>query len=307
MKKQLPSFAYKLLLLLAPIIWGASFVFMKNAVDVFPPSYLLGVRFTATGLIMLVFTFPLIKKAFSKKLLSVGAILAVLLFLSYWFQTVGLTDTTPGKNAFITGTYCVMVPFLWWVWAKKKPGVLHIVAAFVCLIGLGLVTLDGNLSVSFGDFMTFICAIFNALLIVYINLKVENEYIIPLTTLEFIGAGILGFIVGLFTETWPADYVPTTQFYLEMAYLVILASAACNLIMNYGLKKVDAAPAAIILSLEAVFGALFSVVLYNETVTLQLGLGFGVIFIAIILSEAVPLYVERFRENKRKVTDGQSD
>ena len=61
--------------------------------------------------------------------------LAVVTFLAFWVQTVGLADTTPGKNAFLTATYCVIVPFMLWAVAGKRPTFANVGAAALCIIG----------------------------------------------------------------------------------------------------------------------------------------------------------------------------
>ena len=62
-----------------------------------------------------------------------------MLFLAYYTQTVGITDTTPGKNAFLTAVYCVLVPFLFWAVDKARPDKFNIIAAVLCIAGIGLV------------------------------------------------------------------------------------------------------------------------------------------------------------------------
>ena len=68
-------------------------------------------------------------RAFEKDYLIKGMILGVLCFLAFWVQTIGLDNTTPGKNAFLTATYCVIVPFAWWAIARKRPTAFNLIAA----------------------------------------------------------------------------------------------------------------------------------------------------------------------------------
>ena len=86
-----------------------------------------------------------------------GTILGVVCYLAFWVQTIGLDHTTPGKNAFLTATYCVIVPFAWWAIARKRPTAFNLVAAVMAVGGIGLVSLSGSLSelsMGFGDAMT---------------------------------------------------------------------------------------------------------------------------------------------------------
>ncbi len=114
-KRHIPGFVYKLMLLAATIIWGFAFVVMKDAVDVLPPAQLIGVRFFLTGLLMAAVFHRSLAGTLNGPCLKAGLVLAAVTFLAFWVQTVGLADTTPGKNAFLTATYCVIVPFMLWV------------------------------------------------------------------------------------------------------------------------------------------------------------------------------------------------
>ena len=97
-KRHIPGFVYKLMLLAATIIWGFAFVVMKDAVDVLPPAQLIGVRFFLTGLLMAAVFHRSLKGALNGPCLKAGLVLAVVTFLAFWVQTVGLADTTPGKT-----------------------------------------------------------------------------------------------------------------------------------------------------------------------------------------------------------------
>ena len=117
----MPPFAYKLMLLAATVIWGIAFVVMKDSVDVLPPAQLIGVRFLLTGLLMAAVFHRRLRGSLNRGFLGAGAVLGLVTFLAFWVQTVGLADTTPGKNAFLTATYCVIVPFMLWALTRKAP------------------------------------------------------------------------------------------------------------------------------------------------------------------------------------------
>ena len=91
------------------------------------------------------------------------------MYLGYIFQTYGLTHTTPGKKRFLTAVYCVIVPFLVWLLYKQKPDKYNITAAFLCLLGIGLVSLKGDFSIGIGDLLTLVGGVFFALQVVTLN------------------------------------------------------------------------------------------------------------------------------------------
>ena len=108
-KRFLPQLA----LFTAAMIWGSSFFIVKNTVDVFSNNYLMAIRFTA-GCLLLALLFPKKLRQLDRTCLLQGTVLGVLIFAAYCIQTIGLMETTPGKNAFFTAVYCVIVPFLYW-------------------------------------------------------------------------------------------------------------------------------------------------------------------------------------------------
>ena len=153
----IPTSVYKVLLLLVTMAWGASFVYMKDMVAVFPPGWLLGIRFTIAGLVILPFLLKRLRLRLTWKALAAGMVMGLLDFLGFFTQTVGLQTVSPGINAFLTAVYVVLVPFMWWVVAKRKPTKANIVAAFVAIVGIWLVSVtsaSGSLSIGFGEIMT---------------------------------------------------------------------------------------------------------------------------------------------------------
>lgn len=287
-KHFLPKFA----LFIAALIWGSSFFIVKNAVDVFPPNILLGIRFTV-GCLLLALIFWKKLKVLNFSYLWQGSILGVLLFTAYCTQTIGITDTTPGKNAFLTAAYCVLVPFLFWITEKRRPDLYNFAAAFLCLTGIGLVSLDGNFSIRFGDALTLVGAFFYAAHIIAVARFSRGKDPVLLTVVQFGAAAVCSWVLGLATEPFPT--VVTLNAVLGVAYLAVFATTAALLLQNVGQKYADPSSAAILLSLESVFGVAFSMVFYHEKLTLRLGAGFLLIFAAVILSETKLSFLRKKR------------
>ena len=276
---------YKLLMLSATLMWGLSFVVMKDTVDVLGPNQIIGVRFFLCGLGLAAIFWKRMRACFNRDTIVRGIVLGVLLYLAYEAQTVGLTDTTPGKNAFLTATYCVMMPFMWWVAARRRPAAGNFIAAVMCIVGIGLVSLDGGLGMRFGDAMTLVAAFFFGVHMVFVALFTPGRDVYVLTVYQFITMGIIGLVLGAAFEPAPDLSAITGDVIFNMAYLTIFASGAALLFQNIGLAHVPPTQSSLILSLESVFGVLFSILLYGEAVTLRLIVGFALIFIAIVVSE----------------------
>lgn len=280
----------RLALLSATLIWGSSFVIMKNTVDAIPPHCLLAIRFTAACLLLaLVFhkRLPQINKAYLKE----TALIGLCLFAAYSFQTTGLTETTPGKNAFLTAVYCVIVPFLYWVADKKRPALGNLLAAFLCLGGIGLVSLTQSLTIGVGDSRTLIGGLFFAGHMVCVTMFSRDKDPILITILQFAYCAVFSWLTAFFTEPLP---VIGPEAVSGLVYLAVGCTAVALGLQNFGQKYVPPSQAALILSLEAVFGVFFSVLLYHERISPRMGLGFLLIFASILLSETWPALCRRF-------------
>ena len=281
--KRRPATLGKLLILLATIIWGSSFVVLKNTLDTIPTEFLLGFRFFLAA-VLLSAVFYQMWREFNLSYLRRGLLLGLLLFGAYYSQTLGLTDTTPGKNAFLTATYCAIVPFLYWAVDKLRPDRYNISAALLCLLGIGMVAITSGFSMRLGDSLTLVGAMFYAAHIVALAKFTRGHNPLLLTTVQFFTCGIIIWILQLFVVKQPVPELTAANI-SALLYLTILCSAVALTFQSYGQKYTEPATAAILLSLESVFGVIFSIIFYHEAITLRMYCGFGLIFLAVIISE----------------------
>lgn len=277
------KFKGSLLLVLAAMIWGSSFIVMKSAVDFLTLNVLLFIRFSLATIIMVIMFYKYVKDT-SFKDLKGGMITGACLFLAYLVQTLGLTMTTPGKNAFLTAVYCAIVPFLVWIFYHKRPDNYNFIAALLCIFGVGLVSLDGDLSINMGDLLTLVGGLFYAFHILAIKKYSKEMHPIKLTTLQFAMTAVLAFFGSIFFEDISLIKQIDSSIILQIGYLAFFATAVTLLCQNVGQQLVSECNAAILLSLESVFGVAFSVLLYGEILTFKVFLGFVLIFTSIIIS-----------------------
>ena len=295
----------KPMLFAAALIWGTSFFIMKNALDALPVYFLLAARFTAgAGLLALIFWKKW--KNFTPDYVWRGAIIGGCLFLAYTIQTFGLSMTTPSKNAFLTAVYCVIVPFLTWAVVKKKPDRWNILAAVLCVSGVGLVSLTEELTINPGDLLTLVCAFFYAAHIVSVEKFAAGKDIYIITVFQFAFAALYAWILGFATQTFPVQAFTQPEVVLPLAYLCVMATAVALLFQNVGQIYSDPSSAAVILSLESVFGVISSVLFYGDPVTGRLIAGFVLIFIAVICSETKFSFLYKATSSsKSPSSDGQ--
>ena len=217
------------------------------------------------------------------------------LITAYTTQTYGLVYTTPGKNAFLTATYCVIVPFLYWLVYKRAPDRYNIAAALLCITGMGFVSLQEHFSVGLGEGLTMICGLFYAIHILVVDKYVSGRNVVLLTMVQFIVAAAVAGTGALLFEEFPQKVPGDVVF--ALLYLSFICTAACFFFQIFGQKYTHPSTAAILLTLESVFGTILSVIFYHETLTLRLITGFALIFISVVLAETKLSFL-----TKRKTT-----
>lgn len=284
----------------ATLIWGISFFIMKNTVDALAQNFLLAIRFSV-GCFLLSCVFYKRLKAINRSYLIEGAALGVILYAAYTFQTFGLFGTTPGKNAFLTAVYCIIVPFLFWAVQRRRPDRYHFFAAVICLTGIALVSLTRELSVQPGDYLTLVGGFFFAAHIVAMARFTRQKDPVLLTIVQFGTAAVICWGAGLAFEPWPAVWQTDTV--IGLLYLAVFATTIAILLQAVGQKYADPSAAAIILSLESVFGVFFSVLFYGERLTARLVAGFTLIFVSVLISETKLSFLTRLIRPKREKTE----
>ena len=271
-------------LILTTLLWGTTFIITKTLTQGLPIFLYLSLRYSISLIGFLPFVI-LNFKGFNKKIIFTGIISGVIYFISMVFQTYGLQTTTAGKAGFITGLGTVMVPFISWIILKKKIKLRIWMAAFISVIGMGFLLLEGESGVIVGDILVLICGLFYAIFIIVNDKYVRREEIsiflysfiqlIILTLLSFISSLIFGEKFN-FNST---DF----NFWLIIFYMALGATTLTFLFQNWAQQYQNSSKTAIIFALEPVFAALFGYLFGGELLTL-LGLsGAGLILIAIFL------------------------
>lgn len=280
----------RLALIGATLLWGSSFVVLKTTLDSVPTLWILAIRFTGAAILT---GLPSIKQLakIDKRCLASGVLMGLALYAAYTLQTFGLVYTTPGKNAFLTATYCVLTPFLWWAFTRKRPDLYNILAALVCITGMALVSLNGDLAIGLGEGLTMCCGFFYALHIIFTSKGVARYGVGELTTIQFATAALLCWISAPISAPFP-DSVPSSA-WLSIAYMCVLCTFACYYLQTIGQKYTSPQTSSILLTLESVFGTLISVAFYGEQLTLRELAGFALIFIAVIISETKLQFLKR--------------
>lgn len=290
-------------LLLMTIIWGGTFPIVKESLNDISSMLFVAIRFGIASII--IFIILLIKKyRFTKTALMPGIFLGALLFSGFLFQTNGLKITSATKSGFITGTLVVMVPLFQTIIEKKVPSIGSQIGTVLVFIGLLFLSSGGSSitsfiselgsSFNFGDVLTLICAAFFALHVVYMDI-ISPKYdfwilfILQMLTVSTLSL-ISSFVLDVATiETYFINYTP--DLLTGILYTSLLATC-----INFGLqtkfqKIVNPTKAGIIYSFEPIFAALFAFFLLSEKITNFGFVGSLLIFLGLIVSEALDSYL----------------
>ncbi|MDR4889886.1 DMT family transporter [Fredinandcohnia sp. QZ13] len=269
-------------LTIVAIIWGSGFVASAVSLDHFTPYQILAIRFLI-GVILLSLVFFKKLKHIKKSTIIKGSIIGVFLYLAFALQTVGLVYTTPSKNAFLTAVNVVIVPIIAFFVFKRKMDKFELLGAVFAITGVGVMSLQLSGGLNFGDFLTLLCAVGFAFHIFYTAQFVKDEDPVLLTVIQMAAATVLGFIVVLFKgET---DFAASIEGVSAVLYLGVFSTTIAFLLQTVAQKFTTETNAAIILSTEALWGMVFSIIILSEVLTVRMIIGAIIILAAIIISE----------------------
>lgn len=270
-------------LVIVSIVWGGGFVASDLALDSYSPFQIMTIRFLIAAVMMAIISWKHIR-TITKEEIKGGCLLGFFLFAGFALQTIALQYTTPSKNAFLTATNVVFVPFIAFVIYRKKLDLQGVLGAGMAIIGAGVLSLNQEFSLGLGDGLTILCAICFALQIFLTGEYVGKIRATVLNLIQMTTAFILSFIGMLVSGEYIARGV-TYKGTWSVLYLGIVSTTIAFMLQTVSQKYVGETKAAIILSMEAVFGTIFSIVLLHEFVTLKMMIGSALIFGAVLISE----------------------
>lgn len=267
------------------LLWGSTFVLVKNALQDVSPALFLAIRFSIAAALLL--AIYLARRKSDSHGWKGGVITGLFLFLGYLLQTIGLQFTTPAKSGFLTALYIVLVPLLSAVVYRKVPGIFEWVGVMIATVGMGLMTLTtARLEIAWGDLLTIACAVvfaFHILLLGHYSKLIQTEW---LAFLQIGACAVFASVSCRFVETPFIRW--TTPVLIALAVTACLATALAFLLQTWGQRYTTPTRAALIFSLEPVFAWLTSYVFENEVLTVQVLSGAGCILAGILLVEFKP-------------------
>jgi drug/metabolite transporter (DMT)-like permease len=277
-----------LLLLLAAVIWGFAFVAQKAGMEHVGPFTFNGIRF-AIGSITLLPFLKLIKIKFSesdyyskKQLFIYGSLAGVILFAGASFQQIGIVKTTAGNAGFITSLYVIMVPIFGYFW-KHQTNFQTWIGAILALLGLYFLSVTKGLTLSPGDGIVLISAVFFAFHVLVIGKFSPRSDPIKISIIQFTICAVLSFVLAFTTDeiTWSG----LKGAIIPLLYGGIFSIGIAFTLQVIGQRKAKPSHAAIILSLESLFAAIGGWLLLNEGFTVRGMIGCVLMLTGIIISQ----------------------
>ena len=279
-----------LLLLLAGAIWGAGFIAQSTAMETLGPIWFIGLRFAVATVVALPFAFWEKSRAQSPVRpadVAGFALTGLALFAAAAFQQVGLLTTTVTNSGFLTGLYVVFTPILTVLVLRRSPHWIVWPAAFMASFGIFLLSGGTLAALTVGDMLTIFCAVLWSVQMICVGVFAgRSGRPIALSLVQFALCAVLGCAAGVLFE--PISLAAVQGALPEILYAGFFSSGIAFIFQNVAQRYTTAPQAAIFLSSEALFAALFGVMLLGETISPAGYAGCAIIFAAMLAVELVP-------------------
>lgn len=287
------KFKGSIMLLMTSLIWGTAFVAQSEGMNYVGPFTYNAMRTLLGGIVLIpvimLFRFPDRKSGGGKSEYSLkntvagGICCGAVLFIASSLQQAGIVYTTAGKAGFVTALYIVIVPVIGIFLHRKMPIKMWLFIA-VALAGFWLLCIKDNFSISSGDMLVFIGAVFFAVHIIVIDHfnKMETDGVL-MSCIQFFTAGLLMLIcMFIFEKPVISDICDAGG---TILYAGIMSCGAAYTLQILGQKYTNPTLSTLLMSLESVFAALSGWLILNERLSAKEFFGCILIFAAVILAQ----------------------
>jgi len=272
-------------LLLVAAAWGSSFPLTKVLLGSMSALNFLAVRFVLAALVMAALFFPALRRL-SRRAVVRGAWLGLAYGVAQIVQTIGLQYTPASVSGFITGMYVVLTPLLAAMLLHTRIAPRVWVGAVVATVGLAVLGLNG-LSIGFGETITLVSAAIYALHIVGLGAWSTAREALGLAVMQMIMTAAACLACALIAEGGVT--LPTTGFdWLAIAYMAVVSGAVAMIVQSWAQAHLAPSRAAIVMSTEPAWAALFSITFLAEPLTWRIALGGALMLGAMLIVETGP-------------------
>ncbi len=269
-----------LVLLFVSIIWGSAFAAQRAAAASMGVLLFNGFRYLLGGLVLL----PLARaRHLNRRTLGWAVLAGLLLSLAGGLQQAGLRSTTAGNAGFITGLYVVLVPLVLFAFWREKLGAASWAAAGLATAGLGLLSVKSGFRLGPGDGLELAGAVAWAFHVITIGRAMRHADPVLFSIGQYLVAGVLNSAFGLGLEWQTLGGL--REAWWAIAYTGVLSVGVGFTLQAVAQRHAPPVDAAIILSMESVFAALFGWVFLCEMLTMRQLAGCGLILAAMLLAQ----------------------
>ncbi len=280
------------ILIVTALVWGLAFIPQKTAMDVMGPLSFMAARYILGGLAIL----PLVlwerrrnRTFLTSRDWQVLALMVFAMLAGSWLQQVGLIHTTATNSGFLTGLYVIFVPLILLAVLRRRPHPIVWIGAPLALLGIYLLNGGRFDGLNTGDAYIIACAVFWAVQVITLGMLAQRTgRPIFVSAVGFLAIGVISAGGALAFETVSLEAYRLG--WIEVAYAAFFATAIGFTFQAIAQQHVPPANAAIIMSAEALFAALAGALLLGERLSLIGYAGAALIFAAIVLVEAVPVW-----------------
>lgn len=291
-KKQVTA---NILMFVAAFIWGVAFIAQKMVIGHMGAFTFNGLRFFIGGLSMLPLMLYYKKKPDAgneadkvplKKTILPGLLIGVALCVGASLQQLGLNNTTAGKAGFITDLYIIFIPIAEIFMGRKIKKTVWPCAA-LALIGLYLISVSADFTISSGDLLVFIGSFFWTAQMLLVDKYSKSCNLIKLSFMQYMTTAAISFVIAAFTETVTLDGIVVCVG--PILFSSIMSVGVAYTLQMVGQRYAKPSTAAIILSMESVIAALAGAVVLHEQMSVRSIIGCVLMITAMVLIQVLPV------------------
>ena len=279
-----------LLILLCTVIWGSAFIAQKLGAGHFGPFSINCYRNLLAGF----FLWGLLavrrrRRPWRRSEVLGGAASGVVLFVAMLAQQLGIERTSPGVSAFLTANYVLIVPILAWAVGKGRPSMGVAVGVLLALCGSFFISIAATadlFAIGAGELWTLACAVLFAVQIMVVDHFVPGSDTLRFSMVQMFVAGLVAMpFVFLPSELGRTSMSAFARGIPALVYLGVFSSGIAYTLQNLGQARTPPALAAILMSMESVFGAFFGWLILGDVLLARQLAGCSLVLFAVILSQ----------------------
>jgi drug/metabolite transporter (DMT)-like permease len=256
-------YGWEIAIVAVTVVWGATFVMVKNAVAIVPVTVFLALRFSiATALIAIAGARQM--RHITRAEVTGGILAGLVLYVSFVLQTEALRRTISSNVGFITGLYVVFVPLLAALAFRHLPSRASLIAVALAAIGLFLLANPSTRGFGSGELLALGCAFGYSVQILVVDRYVKHVSVVPFTVVEL---GVVAVCASIGTAlSVPVHHVGTRIVWEAVAVTATLATAAGLWVQSGAQRYVPPTRSAILFAMESPFAAVFGLAIAGDRI-----------------------------------------